>query len=93
VLYVFAVIFGLAFGGIDAPVVALLGDIFGLRHIGVIMGVLAVGWCIGAAIGPALAGRIFDVNGNYTFAFLACVIAMLIAAVLILLVKQPKRGA
>ena len=93
VLYVFAVIFGLAFGGIDAPVVALLGDIFGLRHIGVIMGVLTVGWCTGAAIGPALAGRIFDVNGNYTFAFLAGAIAMLIAAVLILLVKQPKRGA
>jgi len=92
VLYVFAVIFGLFYGGIDAPLVALVGDIFGLRHIGVIMGVLVVGWGAGAAIGPALAGRIFDVSGNYTFAFLACVIAMLVAAVLILLVRQPKRG-
>ena len=92
-LYVFAVIFGLSYGGIDPPVVALIGDIFGLRHIGVIMGVLVVGWSVGAAIGPALAGYIFDVSGNYDFAFLVCMAAMLIAAVLVLLVRGPGRQA
>lgn len=92
-LYLFGIIFGLSFGGLDPPLIALIGDVFGMRHIGVIIGVLVVGWNAGAAIGPALAGYTFDVSGNYAFAFLAGMIAMLIAAVLILLVTQPKRGA
>ena len=92
-LYLFGIIFGLSFGGLDPPLIALIGDVFGMRHIGVIIGVLVVGWNSGAAIGPVLAGYIFDVSGNYAFAFLAGMIAMLIAAVLILLVTQPKRGA
>lgn len=90
-LYVFVVVFGLSYGGIDPPVIALIGDVFGMHHIGVIIGVLVVGWSAGAAIGPALAGYIFDVSGNYVFAFLAGTIAMLIAAVLILSVTGPKR--
>lgn len=82
-LYLFGVIFGLSYGAIDPPVVAIVGDIFGLRHIGVILGGLVVGWSAGAAIGPALAGYIFDVSGNYVFAFLVGAVAMLIVAGLI----------
>lgn len=90
-LYVFSVIFGLSYGGIDPPVVTLIGDVFGTHHIGVILGVLMVGWSVGAAAGPALAGYIFDVSGNYIFAFLAAMVAILIAAMSIFLVRQPGR--
>ncbi len=88
-LYLFAVIFGLSYGGIDPPIAALIGEVFGLRHIGVIMGVLVIGWSVGAGIGPALAGYIFDISGNYASAFLIGMVAMLIAAALILSVTQP----
>lgn len=91
-LCVFGVIFGLSYGGIDPPVVALIGDIFGMSHIGVIIGVLVVGWSAGAAIGSALAGYIFDVSGSYFFAFLAGAIGMLIASLLILLLTRLKQG-
>ena len=90
-LYLFGIIFGLSYGAIDPPIVALIGDVFGLRHIGVIMGALVVGWSAGAAIGPALAGYIFDVNGNYVFAFLVGVVAMIVAAVLIFSVTPLRR--
>ncbi|MFC2068734.1 MFS transporter, partial [Chloroflexota bacterium] len=48
-LYVFAVVIGFSQGGLAPPLNALIGDTFGMRHIGVIMGVLNTPWGIGAA--------------------------------------------
>lgn len=90
ILYLFGIVFGLFYGAIDPPTIALVGDIFGVRHIGMIMGALVVGWSAGAAIGPALAGYIFDAGGSYAFAFLAGAAAMVIVAVLIFLMKRPE---
>ncbi len=69
-LYVFATVYGLGYGGFESPTVALVGDTFGVRSIGMVMGVLGFGWAIGAAIGPFLAGYIFDISGSYQGAFL-----------------------
>ncbi|MFC1903050.1 MFS transporter, partial [Chloroflexota bacterium] len=82
VLYIFGIAFGFSLGGIDPALSALIGDIFGLRNIGKIMGVLESGWAIGAAIGPVIGGLVFDVSGNYFVAFLIGVLAMLIVALL-----------
>jgi cyanate permease len=54
------------------------------------MGVIDIGWGIGAASGPALAGYIFDISGSYTPAFLGGIVAALVAAVLILFLRMPK---
>jgi len=88
-LYLFAIIFGFFYGGLVPLLTALIGDIFGMRHIGIILGVLEVGWASGAALGPVFAGYIFDATGNYVPAFLAGMIAMLIAAVLIPFIRTP----
>ncbi|MFC2002594.1 MFS transporter [Chloroflexota bacterium] len=86
--YLFAVVYGFAYGGFDAPTAALIGDIFGLRSLGVIMGVLVVGWGIGAAIGPAVGGFIYDVRESYFAAFLIGALSMLAAALLVSLTKR-----
>lgn len=91
-LYLFAAVFGAAYGGLSPSSTAIVGDTFGVRNIGVIMGVLEVGWVFGAAIGPALAGYIFDTTGNYFLAFLFGVLAALIIAVLVLFLKAPKKS-
>jgi len=91
ILYLFSTIFGFFYGGLDPPIIALIGDIFGMRNIGLIVGVTTVGWSAGAAIGPVLAGYIFDVSGSYFFAFLAGAVGMLIATVLLLLVTRPRQ--
>ena len=88
-LYIFAAVFGLSFGGLDPPVTVLIGNVFGLGHIGVIIGVLTAGFAAGAAIGPALAGYIFDVSGKYFFAFLISAVSMLMAALSVFLVREP----
>ena len=88
-LYVFAVVFGAAYGGLSPPVTAIVGDTFGVRHIGFIFGLLEVGWVCGAAIGPALAGYIFDVTGRYYLAFLCGAAAALMLVVVLLIMKRP----
>lgn len=86
--YLFALIFGFAYGGMGPTMAALVGDTFGLRRIGSVIGVLDAGFNIGAAIGPAIGGLIFDVSGSYFLAFLYTVGALLAVGVLILLIRQ-----
>jgi len=87
-LYLFAVVYGLGYGGFDPPTVALVGDTFGLRSIGVVMAALIIGWTMGAAIGPAAGGFIYDVNSSYFVAFLAGALFMLAAALLVSLIRR-----
>ena len=90
-LYLFAAILGFSYGGFPPPFTALMGDSFGTRHIGLVMGVIEIGWAAGGAVGPALAGYLFDITGNYILAFfLVGVIATLLAVVSTIFMKQPQ---
>jgi len=86
--YLFALAYGLAYGGFGPSVAALVGDTFGLRQIGSILGVLDIGFGVGAAIGPAIGGLIFDVSHSYSMAFLIGAVAMLAVILLIALVRR-----
>jgi len=81
--YLFAIIYGLAYGGIDPPVAALIGDVFGLYKVGAIMGVLMMAWGVGSAAGPYISGLIFDHTGRYRFAFFCGGLIMALAAICI----------
>ena len=87
-LYLFAIVYGLANGGLLSSITALLGDTFGLGKIGSILGVLDVGWAIGAATGPFVGGVIFDINNSYSVTFLLGAAAMATVALLIVLIRQ-----
>ncbi len=87
-VYLFASVFGFAFGGLGASLSALIGDSFELDKIGTIIGVLNIGWAIGAAAGPAMGGIIFDINRSYSIAFLIGAANMAVVSLLIMLVRQ-----
>jgi len=87
-LYLFALVFGFAYGGMLPGISALIGDSFGLRNIGAIFGVLDIGWGAGAALGPLIGGLIFDVTNSYLIAFLIGAVAMLVVTLLIALIRQ-----
>ncbi|MFC2069440.1 MFS transporter [Chloroflexota bacterium] len=89
-LYLFAIVFGFSAGGTAPTINSLIVDFFGTRHIGIINAVSDVGWGIGSAIGPALAGYVFDTSGSYYLAFLVGMIAALIAGVLTILIRIPE---
>lgn len=84
--YVFAVTFGLGYGGIGASMSPLVAWLFGLRSHGLIFGVMALSYSIGGAIGPYLLGHIFDVTGSYRLAFLACAIIGVVSLILTALI-------
>lgn len=83
-LYLFAVFYGLANGGLFSGITPLLGDTFGLNRLGTVLGLLEIGWGIGAAIGPLIGGYLFDTYGSYTWAFI--IGAVIMAGVIFLLV-------
>jgi len=87
-LYLFALVYGFVSGGFASTFTALLGDIFGLPSIGRILGVLELGWGIGAALGPIIGGLIFDITNSYSVAFLIGVTVMIVAALLVSLVRR-----
>ena len=86
--YVFALLFGLAWGGIGPSMAAIIGDTFGLGQMGAILGVLDAGFNIGAAVGPLVGGFVFDVRQSYFLAFLLGVMVMLVATVFVLLIRR-----
>ena len=70
--YLFAVVFGFGYGGLAALESLVPAELFGLRSLGTIVGVVMFSFTIGGAIGPVLAGRIFDMTGGYNPAFRVC---------------------
>jgi MFS family permease len=91
-LYLFGFLWGFSFGGFDTSMTALLGDVFGLRNIGIIIGTLCIGWGFGAAVGSTLGGLIFDLTQTYFMAFLGGAVLMLMLALLVPLVSLDKAG-
>ncbi|MGH7403251.1 MAG: MFS transporter, partial [Candidatus Rokuibacteriota bacterium] len=86
------IIFGAGFAASDTMVAKVIPEVFGLRAIGAIMGVLALGWRCGAAIGPAAAGFLYDVTGSYTLPFGAAPIAAAASwALFSLSTSRPRR--
>lgn len=87
-LYLFALVYGFAFGGMSPAMAALIGDTFGLGKLGAILGLLEVSFGIGAAIGPAIGGFIFDVSNSYFVAFSLGAAVMLVVTSLIALIRR-----
>jgi MFS family permease len=91
-LYLFALAYGFLWGGSGAVITALIGDVFGTRSLGSIMGMMSAGWALGAAIGPAVGGYIFDMSGSYFAAFATGAAAVFISALFVALIRRTTRS-
>jgi MFS family permease len=86
-LYLFSTVFGFAYGGIQVLISPLVAELFGTRSHGVILAAGALVGSIGAALGPIIAGYIFDALGSYTIAFIICTVLSFIGLVSTLLLQ------
>ncbi len=86
-LYLVSGLFGFAFGGAVSPQSAVVAELFGLKSHGVIFGVATFTSTIGLAIGPLVAGGIFDTTHSYHLAFLAGAIMSFAGLLLALTLK------
>jgi len=90
-LYLFAVIFGFGYGGLSTLISPMVAELFGLSSHGVIFGVIIMfGGTAGMAVGPLLAGYIFDITGRYQLAFIIYVVILVIGLILTSLLRPTR---
>lgn len=93
-LFVFAVLYGIAHGGFYTVASPIVAELFGTRAHGALFGTVLFFGSLGGAIGPVAAGAMFDALGSYRLAFGAlCVLAALGAILVRLLARHRKQVA
>jgi MFS family permease len=86
-IYLFAVIYGIAHGGLFTTFSPIVAELFGIKSHGAIFGIAMFSGTFGGAVGPFLAGYIFDVTGGYGLAIWICILMSTLGFVLISLLK------
>jgi len=87
-LYLFAAIMGLLWLGTVPLTNGLVAQIFGVRFIGMLYGVVFLGHQIGGFLGAWLGGRIFDQSGSYDPAWWLAIALSVAAAALAVPVRE-----
>ena len=90
IIFLLAGLFGLAYGTCVATQAPMVAELFGLESHGTILGFLSFGFVTGGALGPWLAGTIFDHAGSYQFAFALCAAVSITGLILTRFLKTEK---
>jgi MFS family permease len=92
-LYLFAAVFGFGFGGCATSESPLVAGLFGLSSHGLILGVMnLLGFTFGAAIGPFIAGHIFDMTSSYQLAFMISAAVSVVGLILTVLLSPIQQS-
>lgn len=90
-LYLFATIFAFGYATMVALMSPIIAELFGLSSVGILLGIVNFAATIGCAIGPVLAGWLFDINGSYQLAFLLSAAVGLIGLIITLFISPIHR--
>jgi MFS family permease len=90
-LYVFAAFLGFTWG-VGALGPPLIADLFGLRSLGGNVGVMNLGYSVGAGLGPFMAGYLFDMTKSYQPAFLVTLLIALFALIISISLKPQQKS-
>lgn len=80
-------IFGVGFGGMGALIPLTLGETFGFRSFGAIMGLVSFVSLLPQVTAPVIAGMVFDATESYTLVFSFIVAMYLLGAAALFAVK------
>jgi MFS family permease len=90
-LFLFAVVYGFAHGGLFTVVSPTVAELFGTGSHGVLFGIVLFSGNFAGAISPILAGRIFDVMGSYRIIFLMLIVVAATGFVLVSLLRPLRK--
>ncbi len=90
VIYVFAIIFGIALGGDYMIIPLMAAELFGVRILGRVMGIVISADVLGEALSPMLVGWLRDRSDSYVTGFTALILLAIIGVIAISLL--PKKG-
>jgi len=88
-IYLLAVLFGFAYGGIGPQLPVVTAQFFGLSSLGSIFGAMIFSGHVGGAIGPLLGGKIFDLSHSYFWSFSLAGVAVVVSLCLIFFLRPP----
>jgi cyanate permease len=79
-IYTFAAVFGIGLGGDYMIVPLMTAEIFDVRLLGRLLGVILTAGSVAEAVSPWLVGRLRDTTGSYSTGFLALIGMALLGA-------------
>lgn len=82
-IFVFAVIYGIGLGGDYMIIPLMAGDLFGVKMLGRIMGIILVADGVAESTFPMLIGYIYDSVGNYQVGFITLICIALAGTLII----------
>ena len=88
----FAVLWGVGFGGRVPLLTAIVGEFFGRKNFGTILGVNMIPSNIAMIFAPLFAGYMFDVTQSYLIPFATFAALGFVGAFMILLARAPGRS-
>lgn len=92
-IYLFAIVFGIGMGGDYMIIPLMAAELFGLRVMGRVMGLIIIVDGLSEAWVPKLVGRLRDQNSNYTKGFALMIgLALFGALAVSLLPRKPKHA-
>ena len=89
-LYAWAVLYGLSYGGAPEQYAAIVTDYFGTTHNTVLFGLVTLVGGIGGGLLPLIGGWLVDRTGNYYFTLLFLGVGMGLASILAIFFKEPE---
>ena len=87
-IYIFAVIFGIGLGGDYMIIPLMAGDLFGVRTLGRIMGIVLVADGIAEATSPMMVSYLFDGTKSYTSGFIVLICVALAGAFFVFMLPK-----
>jgi MFS family permease len=89
-LYAWAVLYGLTYGGCPEQYAALISDYYGNRHATTLFGLLTLGGGIGGGLFPLIGGWLVDLTGGYFWTLILLGCGMGAAALTIIAAPPPR---
>ena len=85
----FFIFFGLLLAGPVITLPMLQAETLGLKRFGALSGLTNLGFSLGLGLGPVVAGRLFDLTGSYSIAFVTGAVSTGCAGIATLLCTKP----
>ena len=89
-LYCFVFFYGVFHGSRVPAFVGILGEFFGLRSLGELIGISSAIAVLIGAFAPFITGFIFDTTGSYSIAFTAVMMFLLGGGFIAFIIKRPE---
>jgi len=91
-LYTFAIVFGIGLGGDYMIIPLMAAEIFGVRVLGRVMGIILTADGVAEAVAPWTVSKLYDINETYSTGFTILIVLALLGAVAVSFLPKKRAG-